>query len=535
MSKIEVETHTDRIVNTTPSLHIDMSKVELVPDEPASKPRIEIPERLTIRPSLDSDSSDEGKADAKEFDFAVNKKKFNPVIKETIDIKNAANGPIDTQSQISVKLPARPTDTDSERSKRSNRSRRSSGRDEKKDENRDKDSEYRPRYSSGSGSESSSRLQQPPLNNFLGSNMFSTRKSYEAMSSDDIRREKSHFLQAYEAKNRDNMYSRKHLTMDNDLEEIRNELEFITRKRERDNSMEMWKRGLLLFVDGVVMVNNYANDPFDVDLGDWSKEMHWDVHRAGKYDEVLEEMVEKWRGKMPMSAEWKLVFMMGSSLVYGVMQKKQEKAQMAKRIAEQKKMEEMVKNQVSAQIAQMQFMQNQAPQQSQQHNMNYGGGQQQQRQQPQVSIPVPGGGQGRYQGPPPVHRPSNFAGGLQGPTFSDADIMRELERNFIDSTLAGDMSTDSSRDDRSRVSSESRRSRNKEETTAAPRRGRPRKNKQQQEERTAEEGEDTATKEEKVISVPSGSTPAGVLPRRRGPGRPKKNAGENQNAVVLEL
>ena len=116
------------------------------------------------------------------------------------------------------------------------------------------------------------------------------------MSSDDIRREKSHFLQAYEAKNRDNMYSRKHLTMDNDLEEIRNELEFITRKRERDNSMEMWKRGLLLFVDGwVVMVNNYANDPFDVDLGDWSKEMHWDVHRAGKYDEVLEEMVEKWR------------------------------------------------------------------------------------------------------------------------------------------------------------------------------------------------------------------------------------------------
>ena len=235
-----------------------------------------------------------------------------------------------------------------------------------------------------------------------------------------------------------------------------------------------------------------------------------------------------------MSAEWKLVFMMGSSLVYGVMQKKQEKAQMAKRIAEQKKMEEMVKNQVSAQIAQMQFMQNQAPQQSQQHNMNYGGGQQQQRQQPQVSIPVPGGGQNRYQGPPPVHRPSNFAGGLQGPTFSDADIMRELERNFIDSTLAGDMSTDSSRDDRSRVSSESRRSRNKEETTAAPRRGRPRKNKQQ-EERTAEGGEDTATKEEKVISVPSGSTPAGVLPRRRGPGRPKKNAGENQNAVVLEL
>src|SRR4051794_29292184 len=146
MSNIQIETHKDRIVNTSvPTLNLGTSNIELAPDDPSPKPRIEIPERIS-RPTADSDSSDEGKADVAEFNFAVNKKKFNPVVKD-VDVndgKDGARDAKDTQSQRSVRLPR---DSDSERSKGS---RRSSGRrreeERKNDDNGNKDSEYKPRY-----------------------------------------------------------------------------------------------------------------------------------------------------------------------------------------------------------------------------------------------------------------------------------------------------------------------------------------------------------------------------------------------------
>lgn len=528
MSNIQVETQKDRVVNTVPSLRLDMSNIELAPEEPASKPRIEIPERLS-RPRIDSDSSDEGKLDAKEFDFAVNKKKFNPAVKE-IDAKS---GPADTQSQQSKKLPAR-NDTDSEKSRHSNRSRRS--REEKRDSIPDTggNPEYRPRYATGS----SLRFNQaPPVTTFLNSDMVSSRKSYETMSSDDIRREKNYFLQQYLEKNKNHIYSTKKLSMDNTLDEIRNELEFITRKRERANSLAMWKRGLIFFVEGVARFNDYVGDPFDIDLTDWAKDTEWDINRAGAYDEVLEELAENWRGKMPMAPEYKLIFLMGTSLANGVMKKKSEKAQMAKRIEDEKRMEARIMNRIRSEMAQ------QAHANQMQHTM-----------QPGISIPDPRQHNRRYQGvlhvPHAPHVPPHaplHVGNMSGPSFAaDAAIIRELKANFMDSTIAGDI-TSASSDGRSRGTRGSRgsqasrgsrgsgagsTSQKAEETPTKRGRGRPKKS--TLEESVADKGDDETT-QEKVISIPTSATPAGVFPRR-GRGRPRKNTMENpQNAVVLEL
>ena len=513
-SNIQVETQKDRVINTTPSLRIDMSNIEVAQDEPSgSKLRVEIPERRRRR---DSDASE----DANDYTFLVNTKKFS----QPKDIPEIT--PLDSSSQQSDPRRDR-VDTESEKSQRSSRSRkRSRSRDSHRSRRSDVDSEYKARYPSsvldGIGMQSENDQQQavispplpaPTISSFLNNNIFS-RKSSAAMTDDEIRREKSHYLQQYESKNKDNMYSTKRLTMNNDLEEIKDELEFIMQKRSMENSMVTWKRGLLLFVDSAVAVNS-AYDPFDVDLTDWSKEMHWDVFRAGKYDEVLDELIVKWKGKMPMAPEWKLMFMMGSSLVFGVMAKKKEKAAMAKRLEEEKMMEEKIRAQVRAEIANVQ-------------NMQYAQGNGRQNDS--------GGGNNGYTMPVPRERRKSprmknvpepepmFAG-----PSTDAEIIKRMEANFIDSTIAGDDSSISS--DSTNISLPNNTTILDNVSIGS------RKSKASSSNSTKKQEKEDETN---IITVPTTSIAVrGRPPTRgtgtgRGRGRPRKNP-QPDNAVTLEL
>ena len=85
-SNIQVDTHKDHIINTTPALRVDMSNIEILPDLPSQKPRIEIPERKRTQ---DSDSSD----DAADYAFLANEKKIAPP-REDFD-NNNSNRPYD--------------------------------------------------------------------------------------------------------------------------------------------------------------------------------------------------------------------------------------------------------------------------------------------------------------------------------------------------------------------------------------------------------------------------------------------------------
>ena len=435
-NNIQVETQRDRLVSTTPALRIDMSNVEVEAEIPAKKKssrEIEIPERKssTKRDHV-SEISDDGGDHTNTFALFANPKKI--LAKEIPEIE-----PIDNSSQESG--PPRNYDSDSEKSMKSTRSRRSNGskgtkasvRSRKSKRGEDESSEYKRSYGTSVFDNlrpvdpepipSSTTGQGPGISSFLGSNVFTaTRKSDAALTPDEERREKSNYLQQYETKNKDGMYSPRHLSMENSLNEIKDELEFITQKRQMENSLTTWKRGLVLFADSAVALNS-TYDPFKVDLTDWSKEIHWDVFRTGKYDEVLDELIIKWRGKLPMQPEWKLLFMMSSSLVFGVMAKKREQAAMAKRAEETKMMEEQVRQQVRAEIANMQQNMQYAPQQQQQyapqHPMQH-----QQYEDTRVRK--------MNDTAPPA---------MTGPSLSDSDIIKMMESRFVDSTIAGDDSS----------------------------------------------------------------------------------------------
>ena len=269
--------------------------------------------------------------------------------------------------------------------------------------------------------------------NFFESNLFSRRTN--AMSEDDIRREKSFLLHEFENKNKDNMYSPKSFNMEDSLEDIKNELEFITARREMENSSIMWKRGMLLFVDSVVSVNNTWYNPFDVDLTDWSKEMHWSVFREGKFDEVIEELVRKWRGKLSMSPEMNLIMMMGSSLAFGVMAKKREKAVLDKQKEDERRMQERIKMQVREEMSRFQQQPQQPPQQYQQQPPQQPQYQQPPQQQPQYQQPQyqqPPQQQYQHQSRSPPQSPVIPIQQFTGPSITEDDMLR-FTSQFIDS------------------------------------------------------------------------------------------------------
>lgn len=410
MSNIQIETEADNIINTLPEIYIPMNsniEIETLKNEDDLK-------------STNNDANDD-------FEFLVNKNKvYSPKEKKKeiiIEQDNGGDGDDDTRSRVQspfmepLQPPPEPLPTPP----------------------------FKPSVHG--------------MNSFFNSGIFDSIKT-QTMSEDDIRKEKSYLLHQFDNKNTNHRYSPKILDMNNSLEEIKNELEYINSKRDMENNMDTWKQGMFLFLNGVVQVNN-SYDPFDVDLSDWLKDIHYDLMRKGKFDEVLEELIIKWRGKIPMSAEMKLVGLLGMSLAGNVMSKKQEKRDKLKREQEEQLMEEKIQRNVQAQMEKMMQQQRQQQQEYYQQEHRYSPERQQQEYRQEKEH--------RYsQERSSVTQPSSPAKQvkLTGPSLSDEDILKLVQQDFADSTIAEDEISVSS-DKKDSIPAEKKEKRG---------RGRPRKN-----------------------------------------------------------
>lgn len=146
------------------------------------------------------------------------------------------------------------------------------------------------------------------------------------MTEEEVRREKAFLLFQYESKNKDFRYSKTHLTMNSSLEDIKNEIELINSKRAMETNMSFWRRGMVLFSEGLVYLNN-TFDPFSVEMSDWSKQMAYEVMEEKSYDELLEELVMKYKSTgVSAPVEIRLALAVGASFGFGVMAKKREMA-----------------------------------------------------------------------------------------------------------------------------------------------------------------------------------------------------------------
>lgn len=101
----------------------------------------------------------------------------------------------------------------------------------------------------------------------------------------------------------------KSYNLDNNIDDIRLEYNRIKSDRETEISVKFQKKMLMACITGVEFLNNKF-DPFELKLDGWSESVHENIN---DYNEIFEELHEKYKDRGKMSPELKLLFMIGGS------------------------------------------------------------------------------------------------------------------------------------------------------------------------------------------------------------------------------
>jgi hypothetical protein len=120
------------------------------------------------------------------------------------------------------------------------------------------------------------------------------------MNPDEERKEKADLLNKLQRLEGKGLQVAKRFTMDNTLEEIKQEYLRLVDSKNLEASLRFQRQALMSVVTGLEWANGRF-DPFDVKLDGWSEAVHENVE---DFDEIFEELYDKYkeRGKMPPEA-----------------------------------------------------------------------------------------------------------------------------------------------------------------------------------------------------------------------------------------
>lgn len=105
----------------------------------------------------------------------------------------------------------------------------------------------------------------------------------------------------------------KRFTMDNTLEEIQSEFERLSDAKSLEASLRFQRQCLMGVVTGAEFLNSKFN-PFDWELDGWSESVHENIE---DFDEVFEELYDKYKGRGNMPPEAKLMMsLVGSGFMF---------------------------------------------------------------------------------------------------------------------------------------------------------------------------------------------------------------------------
>jgi hypothetical protein len=134
--------------------------------------------------------------------------------------------------------------------------------------------------------------------------------STENLSFEEIQKRKFDLLCKFERLRDKGIKLPKTFSMSSSYEEMTHEYERLLHHRKMDNSVKMQRRMLVSFASMAEFVNNKTGNPFDVNLDGWSEHVNEEIN---SYDEVFEDLYEKYKESANMAPELKLVFMVASS------------------------------------------------------------------------------------------------------------------------------------------------------------------------------------------------------------------------------
>jgi hypothetical protein len=87
------------------------------------------------------------------------------------------------------------------------------------------------------------------------------------------------------------------------------EYETIVEEKSKSNSIKFQGNMLMAFINGIEFLNG-KYDPFDIKLDGWSEQFQENIN---DYDEIFDELHEKYKSKASMAPELKLLFQLGGS------------------------------------------------------------------------------------------------------------------------------------------------------------------------------------------------------------------------------
>ena len=135
------------------------------------------------------------------------------------------------------------------------------------------------------------------------------------LSYEEIMQQKKEMLYQFERLEKKGIPIMKKFTMNSSLDEMKYEYERIKKQREIDLAVKFSRKVLMAAVTGVEFLNS-RYDPFDLKLDGWSESM---MENIDDYDEVFEELSEKYKSKVKVAPEVKLLMMVaGSGFMYHI-------------------------------------------------------------------------------------------------------------------------------------------------------------------------------------------------------------------------
>lgn len=133
--------------------------------------------------------------------------------------------------------------------------------------------------------------------------------SYSYRDPQAEKKEKAEMLYQFDRLEKKGFKLPRKFTMESSLDDMKNEFERLKKDKEVDNSVSFQRKMLVAAVTGVEFLNNKF-DPFDVKLDGWSESIN---DNLGEYDEIFEELHEKYKSKSKMAPELRLIMALAGS------------------------------------------------------------------------------------------------------------------------------------------------------------------------------------------------------------------------------
>jgi len=134
-------------------------------------------------------------------------------------------------------------------------------------------------------------------------------KPIHRLSPQEIKNEKIDLLYKFKKLEQQGIRTTMNYNMNSHLDDMRNEYIKLKKQREIDNSIKFQRKMLMACVTGIEFLNGKF-DPFNVKLDGWSESVNENLN---DYDEIFEELGEKYGGGGDMAPEIRLLLTLAGS------------------------------------------------------------------------------------------------------------------------------------------------------------------------------------------------------------------------------